>query len=99
LQARGYRTYYEFSMKNDLIEVREGAGGKSAYVGRSRIRVLNIMNAYQIHLDEIIVERICVDYPQLTPEQVIAALEYGREHEAEIDRERAEDMAALARLG
>ena len=85
-------------MKTNLIEVREGAGGKTAYVGRSRIRVLNIMTAYQIHLDEIVVERICADYPQLTPEQVHAALEYGREHEAEIAREHAEDMAALARL-
>jgi uncharacterized protein (DUF433 family) len=99
LQARDWRAYYEFTMKNDkLIEIREGAGGKSAYVGRTRIRVLNIMTLYQQVLDELVVERALVEYPQLTGEHVYAALEYGRENVAEMEKELADDMAAYARL-
>jgi uncharacterized protein (DUF433 family) len=85
-------------MKKELIEIREGAGGKSAYVGRTRIRVLNIMILYQQLLDEWATERILAEYPQLTRDHVQAALEYGRTHEDEMETELAEDMAALARI-
>jgi len=85
--------------KDNLIEIREGAGGKSAYVGRTRIRVLNIMTLCQQVLDEMVVERALAEYPQLTREHVYAALEYGRENAAEMEQELAADMAAYARLG
>ena len=84
--------------KPDLIEIRERTTGKSAYVGRSRIRVLNIVTLFEQLQSETLVDRIRLSYPQLTAEQVEAALEYARQHADEIERERAEEEAAYARL-
>jgi uncharacterized protein (DUF433 family) len=84
--------------KNKLIEIREGAAGKHAYVGRTRIQVLNILTMYEQLKNETLIERILIEYPQLTPEHVQAALDYGREHPEEMEREIAANEAALARL-
>jgi uncharacterized protein (DUF433 family) len=84
--------------KTDLIEIRQRTTGKSAYVGRSRIRVLNIVTLSEQLQSETLVDRIRLSYPQLTAEQVEAALEYARRHADEIERERAEEEAAYARL-
>ena len=83
---------------NDEIEIREGAGGKSAYVGRSRIRVSDIAQQYQLALDELVIERICRGFPSLAPEQIEAAIKYWREHKEEIDTLIAEEEAILRRI-
>jgi len=77
------------------IEIREGAGGKSAFVGKSRIRVADIAQMYPIMLDELIVERMQRAYPSLTTDQIYAALGYWRAHEEEIDSLIAEEEAIL----
>lgn len=84
--------------KNELIEIREGGAGPHAYVGRTRIRVVNIAIMYNQILDELIVERIAAQYPQLSHLQIHAAIEYSREHPEEMEQEQAADEAAFARL-
>ena len=85
-------------MKDDLIEVREGAGGESAYITGTRTPVRHIVGYYRMFLDELIVARICTTLPYLTAQQVEAAIEYWRSHEEAIAKEMADEEAALARL-
>jgi uncharacterized protein (DUF433 family) len=80
------------------IEIREGAGGKSAYVGKSRIRVADVAQMYPIILDELIVQRMQRAYPSLTADQIQAALDYWRTHKDEIDSLIAEEQAILEKL-
>jgi len=80
------------------IEIRQGAGGKSAFVGKSRIRVADIAQMYPIILDELIVERMQRAYPSLTVDQIYAALEYWRVHKKEIDSLIQEEQAIIDRL-
>ena len=85
-------------MKKKMIERRSTTSGESAFVGRSRVRVSHIARLYDMVRDELVAERIQQGLPQLTVEQIMAALEYWREHPEEIETEIAEDEAALARI-
>jgi uncharacterized protein (DUF433 family) len=80
------------------IEIRQGAGGKSAYVGKSRIRVADIAQMYELMREEVVVERIQRSLPSLTTDQIHAALDYWRTHKEEIDSLIAEEEAILEKL-
>jgi uncharacterized protein (DUF433 family) len=84
--------------ENEEIEIREGAGGKSAYVGASRVRVSDIARMYQVALDELVVERIQKGLPHLTVRQVVVAIKYWRAHKKEIEDEIAEEEAIFNSL-
>jgi uncharacterized protein (DUF433 family) len=70
---------------NPHIEVRPSAAGSNAYVGKTRVRVVDIARFYQIALEDLIIERIQKSLPNLTQEEIYAAIQYWREHEGEID--------------
>ena len=52
-----------------------------------RIAVSDIWLAYLRALDKLAIPLILRDFPDLTKEQVIAALDYAREHMDEIEKE------------
>ena len=86
-------------MGTEYIEHRTGAAGfPHAYVGKSRVRVANIAAMYQSMLDELVVERLLEAYPQLTGEQIAAAIQYWREHPDEIEEDLRRDEEALNSL-
>jgi uncharacterized protein (DUF433 family) len=59
-----------------------------------RIAVSDIWLAYLRALEELAIPLILKDFPELTREQVIAALCYAREHMDEIEREFQEEREA-----
>jgi uncharacterized protein (DUF433 family) len=71
--------------KTKLIEQREGAGGVSSYVGRTRIRVADLVRKLPFIEEDDVVASIVSDFPQLTPEHVRAAFDYWLTHKREID--------------
>jgi uncharacterized protein (DUF433 family) len=79
------------SLTNPPIEVRKGPGGESAYIKGTRTRVSDILRMFDVMRDEVIIERICRALPHLTPDQVRAALEYGRGNQAVEDEIREEE--------
>lgn len=82
-----------------MIEVRKsGAGFDTAYVGKSRVRVSDIARMYALAQDELIVERIHEWVPTLSKEQIHAALEYWREHPAEVQAVIDRDSEALEKI-
>jgi uncharacterized protein (DUF433 family) len=84
--------------KNKSIEIRQGAAGPHAYVGKSRIRVVDVAVYYGIMLDELVIERLQRAYPHLTVEQIRDAIDYWRSNKDEIEREIEADEAALANI-
>lgn len=84
--------------KKSEIEIRHGAGGESAYIAGSRVRVADIARLYPQILDELIVEHIVLSLPTLAPAQVRAALDYWRQNPAEIDALIKEEEDLLAKL-
>ena len=68
---------------NNLIETRRSTAGRTAYVGATRVRVVDVVNLYRLH-DEVMAE-VCDALPHLTLPQISAALRYWQEHEAEIE--------------
>lgn len=55
-----------------------------------RIGVSDIWLAYLRALDKLAIPLILKDFPDLTKEQVIAALDYAREHMDEVEKEFAD---------
>jgi uncharacterized protein (DUF433 family) len=80
------------------IEVRKGAGGKSAYVGATRVRVSDIARLYVMALEEIIIERMRQSLPDLTPAQIEAAIDYWRANKAEINAEIQQEDELIASI-
>jgi uncharacterized protein (DUF433 family) len=78
-------------MSTHLIEHREGARGKTAYIGETRVRVSDIARIYETLQLEFITERILEAIPHLTEEQVVAALRYWQANREEINRELVRD--------
>lgn len=64
-----------------------------------RIGVSDVWLAYQRALEDLAVPMIVRDYPQLTEEQVRAALWYCRTHMKEIEQELEEDLQAAREAG
>lgn len=84
--------------QDDGIEIRKGAGGESAYIGRSRVRVSDVARMYPLMLDELIIERMSRSLPSLTEEQLAEALAYWRAHPEMIQAEIDEEEKILASL-
>lgn len=84
--------------RSAAIEIRAGAGGQSAYVGKTRIRVADIARMYSLIQDEIIVSRILKAHPHLTLPQLVAAIDYWRSHQTEVEGEVKEEESILEGL-
>ena len=73
------------------VEIRKSGGGETAYVGRSRVRVSDVVRMYDIALRELVIERLCEGWPHLKPEQISGALKWAEQHKdmvgAEIEEE------------
>lgn len=80
------------------IEVREGRGGKSAYIRGTRVRVSDIARLHEVLGAGGVPERIREALPHLTVRQVEAALGYWRKHEKEIRDEIDKEEGILSRL-
>ncbi|HEX5140131.1 MAG TPA: hypothetical protein VFX19_04260 [Dehalococcoidia bacterium] len=62
------------SAEDKKIEVRKSAGGKTAYVGASRIRVSDVVRLDRITQDGLILEGLQRSLPTLSRDQLEAAL-------------------------
>lgn len=81
------------------IEHRKGAAGElTAYVGQSRIRVADVANMYEAALQEFVVGRMRLAWPELSMRELSAAVRYWREHESEIQGVIARDEVALVHV-
>ena len=80
------------------IEIRKGAGGESAYIAGTRVRVADIARLYPQLLDELVAERIVRSLPTLTRDQVLIAIDYWREHSQEIVAQIKEEEELLSEL-
>jgi uncharacterized protein (DUF433 family) len=85
-------------MPEDLIEVRHGAGGKSAFIAGTRVRVSDIARLYSLTQEELITERIQRSLPHLSLPQVRAAIDYWRQNRRELDGEIAFEQSILEKL-
>jgi len=100
-QTRAPSGAKEFGCKTvtrTLIEIREGTGGKSAFVGKTRVRVSDIARLYNLWRAELVAERIQKSLPHLTAAQIHAAIEYWRTHPKEIESEIEEEEALLSSI-
>jgi uncharacterized protein (DUF433 family) len=75
----------------DDVEIRRGAGGDTAYISGTRVRISDVARLYRIMQEEVIIERMRRSLPSLTSEQLTSALAYWRAHEAEIEQEIQEE--------
>ena len=82
----------------DDIEIRKGAGGDTAYVSGTRVRVSDVARLYRLMQEEVIVERMRRSLPSLTPAQLTSALAYWRAHEKEIEEEIQEEERLLKKI-
>ena len=82
-------------MRTQTVEIRESAGGKSAFIKGSRVRVSDI--ARMVALGEK-AEEIQAALPHLTKKQVLAAIEYWQAHKPSIQREIEEEDALLEKI-
>ena len=62
------------SREKARIEVREGAGGKSAFVAGTRTRVLEVARLFEIVQEELLMERMLEGMPHLSRDQISEAL-------------------------
>ena len=85
-------------MTRQLIEVRGGPGGRSAFIKGTRVRVSDIAQLEGLRNGSSAPEQICKALPHLTPEQVRAALEYWRAHPKDIQKEIEEEEALLGEM-
>ena len=85
-------------MARQLIEVRHGPGGRSAFIKGTRVRVSDIAQREGLRNGMSAPEQICRALPHLTPEQVQAALEYWRTHPEDIQKEIEEEEALLGEI-
>ena len=80
------------------IETRQGAGGESAYIAGTRVRVSDIARLYALLKEESMIERIQRSLPSLTVPEIEVALEYWRVHKSEVESEIAEEEALFERV-
>lgn len=80
------------------IEVREGPGGKSAFINGTRIRVLVIARLFEILQEELLMDRMLEEMPTLSKEQISEALAYWREHPREMLEEIDEENEAISKI-
>ncbi len=80
---------------NEIIRETPGVSGGYPCIGRTRIAVRLIVEAYR---DTGSVERVHAYYPQLTQGQVEAALAYYRAHPARVDEDIESNARAWAEL-
>lgn len=73
-----------------------GVCGGYPRIGQTRIRVGSIVQVYRLTGDDF--ARTVAAWPQLTREQVRAALDYYREHPQLVDEDIARNEQALAAL-
>ena len=85
-------------MTQQIIERRLGAGGESAYVGGTRVRVSDVARLYKIMHEEVVAERIKESIPHLTTRQIRAALDYWHNHPQEIESEISEEEELLSKI-
>ena len=83
--------------KSDIVR-RSGAGGTSAYIRGTRVRVSDIASLVLILRDETMEERINRALPHLTPEQIDAALAYWNSHSDEIEAQIEEEEALFREI-
>jgi len=86
------------SKENHIEKRKRTSGSEAAYVGASRIRVSDVVLAYELALDELVLKRVHQTYPTLTLDEVEAAIRYWRANREEILREIVEDAEAFARF-
>ena len=80
------------------IEIREGAGGETAYVSGTRVRVSDVVRLFQVTQEQIVIERMRQSLPTLTERQLTDALAYWREHPERIQAEIDEEEQVIASL-
>jgi uncharacterized protein (DUF433 family) len=77
------------------IEIRRGAGGDSAYVRGSRVRVSDIARLIHLHDADQAIECVQDALPFLTRTQIKAAIAWWHKHEDDVEQEIAEEAAIL----
>src|SRR6266699_3716422 len=87
LRSSSWRCRLAVEEDSPEIEIRKTTTSQSAFVGRSRIRVSDIAQRYELIQQQSIAELIQDTLPSLSVEQINAALEYWRTHEKEIQAE------------
>ena len=85
-------------MAGKAIEVRDGAGGKSAYIAGTRVRVSDIARLYSLMEAELVAERVQRSLPHLSLPQIRAAVTYWREHPKEVNEEISLEQSILEKL-
>jgi uncharacterized protein (DUF433 family) len=78
----------------EYIVKKPGYCGGKAAIGRTRVRVNNVV---YLHKQGKTADEIRAEYPDLTYAQVYAALAYYHDHKDEIEAELARDEGADAR--
>ncbi len=73
-----------------------GVSGGYPCIAGTRIPVRTVVQLLAIYGD---VEKVAADLPQLTREQIDAALAYYREHPERVEEDIARNAATLAHLG
>ena len=81
----------------DLKEVRRSTAGPSAFIRGTRVRVADFVQLYLLLQQEVVVERLLRSLPDLTPEQVHAALDCSRSRKEEIELEVEAEEEILTR--
>jgi uncharacterized protein (DUF433 family) len=76
-----------------IVKTPGTLSGRSRIDGH-RIAVSDVWLAYRRALEELVIPLILKDFPDLTREQVLAALCYAREHMSEIEGEFEEERKA-----
>jgi len=84
--------------RKPAIEIRTGAGGETAYITDTRVRVSDIVRLYEIAREEVLVEYIQRALPHLSYEQITAALAYYRQNTTRIETELKEEDEVLANI-
>ena len=80
------------------VEIRKGAGGDTAYISGTRVRISDVARLYRLMEEEVIVERMRRSLPSLSPSQLTSALAYWRAHEEEIEEEIQEEERLLKKI-
>ena len=81
------------------IEVRESFAGITAYLGRSRIRVADVVRVHRmVQEQEPGVESIESVFPHVPADQIQAALAYWKNHPREIEELIAEEDAIITQM-
>jgi uncharacterized protein (DUF433 family) len=84
--------------RKPAIEIREGAAGETAYIADTRVRVVDIVQLYEIAREELLVEYVQKALPHLSYEQITSALAFYRSNRSRIDAEMQEEDEAFSKI-